>query len=170
MADVVLLPIDSRLLALRDVTVVPGSHPPLLHANAMIGAVQARGLRVGHLAFPDFVVDTGVLVAQAVVDLLAARVVRLPGGVGHGRGREARQRYGGGDGSEYGADRFGHKKAPLGTIAGVALRPIRGLLGVNNVAGGGAAYENYQKLPSWPYLCTIRGCSNPALILHRSVG
>src|SRR6185312_5639795 len=115
-ADVMLLTIEPRLLAMGDVAVVPGRHAPLLRADAVVGAMQAGSLRMRHLTFFDFPVDTGVLVAQAVVDFLAPRVLGLPGRVGHGGSRKARQRDDRGDGGENGADRFRHKRllsAPL---------------------------------------------------------
>ena len=134
MTDVILLAIEPRLLAVGEMAAMPRRHAPLLRADAVIGAMQAGGLRMGHFAFSHFLMDASVLVGEAIVDFLAPRVLRLPGRIGQGRGRKARQRDGRGDGGEDGADRFRHIEAPVGTIAGVALRPIPGPSGVNNVA------------------------------------
>ena len=117
--------------------VVPRSHAPFLPADAVIGGMQPGSPRAADLTAPHLLMNARVLIGEPTVDLHAPGMVRLPWGVRKGRGREAGQRDSGGDGGEDGADGFDIKGAPRGTIAGVVLRPIRGLSGVNNVAGTG---------------------------------
>src|SRR6185437_15906040 len=88
-ADLILLLIERALLGLGDVATVRAGHRTLLVADRAILAMQPRSLAAGDLAFLALLVDALVLVGEAVVHLFAARVFRLPGGVGERCGREA---------------------------------------------------------------------------------
>src|SRR5215469_8108290 len=88
-ADLILLLVERALLGLREVAAVGAGHGTLFVADRAILAMQPCGLAPGELAFLALLVDTLVLVGEAVVHLFTARMVLLPSGVGERRGREA---------------------------------------------------------------------------------
>src|SRR5437868_2267185 len=94
-ADAVLLLVQQVLLIRCDVAIVEAGHGALLKANRMILGMQRRGLAGAQFALHHFLMNAIVLIGEAVVDLLATRMVVLPqrlrrrGGIGraeHGKG------------------------------------------------------------------------------------
>src|SRR5215470_5655823 len=68
-ADAILLPVQRSLLGLGDMSAVPARHRVLFLADAMVLAMQLRGLGARQLAFLHFLVNATILVLEAVVHL-----------------------------------------------------------------------------------------------------
>jgi len=130
-ADAILFPVEPGILVPGEMAAVPCCHAPLLRADAMIGGMQAGSLRTADLTIPDLLVNARILIGQPAVDLHAPRVSAKAGAA-----RQASETVTATAVRTVRID-CDIKGAPGGTIAGVALRPICGLAGVNNVAGTG---------------------------------
>ncbi|MBU9452834.1 hypothetical protein KTE10_03145 [Burkholderia multivorans] len=94
-ADRVFLPVQHMLFALGDVAAILRSHVPLFPADPAVVTVQARGLRVRHLALPHVAMDAAILVREARVDRFAARMRLLSRRVGEGGAGQHRHQRGG---------------------------------------------------------------------------
>jgi hypothetical protein len=81
--------IQRMLLRQREVAMMPRRHDALVLTDTAVGAMQAHGFEVAHRAGLHAMFDAFVLVLQAGVDLLAARVMLAPLRVGHGGARYA---------------------------------------------------------------------------------
>ena len=79
LADGVLLLVQRLLLLLGDVATVLAGHQALFLADLPIVLVQGGSLRLAELALLHLGLDALVLIAEALVDLLATRVVLLQG-------------------------------------------------------------------------------------------
>jgi len=88
-ADGVLLLIEHLLLAFGDVTAVQLGHIPFFLADGVVLTVKLACLLFGDLALLQLAMNPTVLVGEAVVDLIAPRMIALPSRFGKGRGHGA---------------------------------------------------------------------------------
>src|ERR1700691_1765700 len=109
-ADAVFLLVQHSLLGLSNVTAILAGHVTLFLANLMILVMQLGRFALAHLTFFDFVVNTPVLVRQALIHFSASRMVFLPVRFSKGIARQPRKRGGKGGHDKNLAD--GHKKTP----------------------------------------------------------
>ena len=79
LADRVLVLVERLLLLLGDVAAVLSGHQALFLADLPIALVQGGSLRPAEFALLYLGLDALVLIAEALVDLLATRVVLLQG-------------------------------------------------------------------------------------------
>jgi hypothetical protein len=119
MADLVFLLVQGPLFLLADMTAVLPRHVAFLLADGTVFAVQPGGLGLAHLPFLHFLVDARILLLQAVVHLLAARVVLVEVAVGGQDGAGGQE----GSGDEQGCDDLANFDSPLGLEAG-RTRPV----------------------------------------------
>ena len=74
-------PVQTRLLTAGDETAVAARRAPLSHPRAPVGLMQPNCLRSGQFPFAHLLVNALVLPCETIVDLLTARMMRLPGSV-----------------------------------------------------------------------------------------
>lgn len=88
-ADSILLLIERLLVGARDVPVVELRHRVLLVADRVIFMMKLIGLLLRDLAFLQFIIDAAVLICEAVVNLIATRMIAFPLCLGKGGGDHA---------------------------------------------------------------------------------
>src|SRR6516164_2146235 len=89
----ILLLIKRLLLGAGDMAIVESRHGALLLANGGVLAMQLFRLASRDLAFLELMIDAAVLICQPVVDLIPARMIAFPLGLGHrARDRSAHHR------------------------------------------------------------------------------
>src|SRR5580692_5339894 len=81
LADAVFLLVQNFLFGLGNVAAVLTGHVPLFLANLVVVLVQRRRLTLRQRAIFNVVMDSLVLIVEAIIYLLAPRVIFLPGGV-----------------------------------------------------------------------------------------
>jgi hypothetical protein len=94
LADRVFLVIQSLLFLLGDVAAILAGHDPFFLADVAILLVQRGGFGLAHIAFLNFLMDSFILVAKPVIDLIPTRMVLFPLGFGHGAGGNGRRKQG----------------------------------------------------------------------------
>jgi hypothetical protein len=96
------------LLLFRDVAAILRRHCVLLLSDLVIFAVKLSRLRMRHIAFFHLAVNPMILVRQALIDMLAPRVVLLPSRIGKRRA----DGYGDQSSCGYSLNKFEHQLYP----------------------------------------------------------